>query len=90
MVRIIKPEIVGHIDVQQKGPIHTPSSSAPSEKKSIRHSIYSIDIQPGGSRFATAGGDCSVRLWSLPALLSTEPDQAEGALLCSIANHVHI
>ena len=39
-------------------------------------------------RLATAGGDCSVRLWSLPTLLSSLEDIIEkDSHLCSLTNH---
>ena len=87
MVRIIKPDVVGHV-----------STTTGSDRKTVtrrRHAIYSVDVQPGAhrcsflcsmlgtithycyslihvwNRLATAGGDCSVRLWSLPTLLAT-------------------
>lgn len=31
-------------------------------------SVFSVDIQPHGTRLATAGQDCSVKLWHLPLL----------------------
>lgn len=104
MVRIIKPDVVGHV-----------STTTGSDRKTVtrrRHAIYSVDVQPGAhrcsflcsmlgtithycyslihvwNRLATAGGDCSVRLWSLPTLLSTLADIIEkDSHLCSLTNH---
>ena len=50
-------------------------------EKNEPSAVYSIDLHPDGSRFATGGGDSSVRLWSTSVLLTTpdtsdEPDTA--------------
>eukprot|EP00178_Gracilaria_changii_P020560 TRINITY_DN598_c0_g3_i2.p1 TRINITY_DN598_c0_g3~~TRINITY_DN598_c0_g3_i2.p1 ORF type:complete len:1034 (+),score=156.92 TRINITY_DN598_c0_g3_i2:1100-4201(+) len=65
-------------------------------------SIFSVDIQPYGSRLASAGQDCAVKIWSLSFLAeratrsSTEPtiDTAAlsdkppaGALLATLSSH---
>lgn len=54
MVKLIKVDAVGHFDTQKKN--------------SSRHAIYSIDFQPNGGRLATAGGDCTVKLWNTEAI----------------------
>lgn len=50
--------------------------------------IFSIDIQPGGGRFATAGGDHKVRIWSTtPVGKEVDADQAAHTLLATIRDH---
>ncbi|KAF3771937.1 HIRA protein [Nymphaea thermarum] len=57
----------------------------------VRHGglqIFSIDIQPGGQRFATAGGDHKVRIWNMKsASKEVEPDQSTHALLATLREH---
>jgi protein HIRA/HIR1 len=57
----------------------------------VAHSgpIYSIDVHPGGTRFATAGSDHKVKLWSLLPLLDARFDaDAEGTrLLATLTDH---
>ncbi|KAI0559609.1 WD40/YVTN repeat-like containing protein [Gracilaria domingensis] len=65
-------------------------------------SIFSVDIQPFGSRLASAGQDCAVKIWSLSfladkaTLSSTEPTintaalsdkPPAGALLATLSSH---
>jgi protein HIRA/HIR1 len=38
--------------------------------------IYSIDIHPNGTKFATGGGDGTVRLWNSSALFRQHPQKA--------------
>lgn len=59
------------------------------DSKSHRHAIYSCDIQPGGNRLATAGGDFTVKLWDLALLLGVPPEESvdSRALLTTLENH---
>ncbi|KAF2321636.1 hypothetical protein GH714_000777 [Hevea brasiliensis] len=57
----------------------------------VRHEgmqIFSIDIQPGGLRFATGGGDHKVRIWNMKSvsrdLENNEPTQL---LLATLRDH---
>ncbi|CAD6214841.1 unnamed protein product [Miscanthus lutarioriparius] len=57
----------------------------------IRHEglqIFSIDIQPGGLRFATGGGDQKVRIWSMKSVdkNNTNNDSSQG-LLATMRDH---
>eukprot|EP01040_Poterioochromonas_malhamensis_P016066 gene16066-18138_t len=38
--------------------------------KGKRHCIYSSDFQPNGTRLATAGADCSIKIWDISVILS--------------------
>ncbi|KAL6838429.1 hypothetical protein ACP4OV_031674 [Aristida adscensionis] len=63
-----------------------------SEKPSwIRHEglqIFSIDIQPGGLRFATGGGDQKVRIWSMKSVSKdTVNDDSSQRLLATMRDH---
>ena len=51
--------------------------------------IYSIDVDPGGTRFATAGSDHHVKVWSLLPLLDARLDGATecSALLATLGDH---
>ena len=51
--------------------------------------IYSIDTHPDGSRFATAGGDRKVKVWTTSALLdrNKENDKECPKLLATLADH---
>ena len=55
--------------------------------------IYSCDIHPSSSRLVTAGGDNTLRIWSLPPLLSAaaecQPLSAAPRLLASLPNHLN-
>lgn len=56
-------------------------------------SIFSIDIHPDGTRFATGGqgNDCGrVAIWNLSAVISTtvENDENQPKLLCQIDSHL--
>eukprot|EP00268_Persea_americana_P064091 TRINITY_DN8395_c0_g2_i1.p1 TRINITY_DN8395_c0_g2~~TRINITY_DN8395_c0_g2_i1.p1 ORF type:complete len:970 (+),score=200.05 TRINITY_DN8395_c0_g2_i1:315-3224(+) len=57
----------------------------------IRHEgmqIFSIDIQPGGLRFATGGGDHKVRIWNMKAVdRESESDQSTQTLLATLRDH---
>ncbi|CAN6252284.1 unnamed protein product [Urochloa humidicola] len=63
-----------------------------SEKPSwIRHEglqIFSIDIQPGGLRFATGGGDQKVRIWSMKSVdKDNANDDSSQRLLATMRDH---
>ncbi|KAK1429195.1 hypothetical protein QVD17_11400 [Tagetes erecta] len=52
--------------------------------------IFSIDIQPGGLRFATGGGDHKVRIWNMKyvsKILNLDPDKAKLELLATLRDH---
>jgi len=51
--------------------------------------IFSIHVQPNGPRFATGGGDATVKVWSLPAALDArqEENAATPKLLATISDH---
>lgn len=51
--------------------------------------IFSIHVQPSGPRFATAGGDCQVRIWSLLPALDARQENDSGApkLLTTLTEH---
>lgn len=57
----------------------------------IRHEglqIFSIDIQPGGLRFATGGGDQKVRIWNMKSVSKdNENDDSNQRLLATIRDH---
>nr|DAD24322.1 TPA_asm: hypothetical protein HUJ06_025786 [Nelumbo nucifera] len=57
----------------------------------IRHEgmqIFSIDIQPGGLRFATGGGDHKVRIWNMKCVdRDSENDQSTQKLLATLRDH---
>ncbi|XP_071711114.1 protein HIRA-like isoform X2 [Rutidosis leptorrhynchoides] len=59
----------------------------------VRHEgmqIYSIDIQPGGLRFATGGGDHKVRIWNMKyadKILNLDPDKPKLELLATLRDH---
>ncbi|XP_031285958.1 protein HIRA isoform X1 [Pistacia vera] len=57
----------------------------------VRHEgmqIFSIDIQPGGLRFATGGGDHKVRIWNLKSAgRSLENDESTHRLLATLRDH---
>ena len=72
MVRVVKAEAVGHV------------------VKHSRHAIYSVDFQPtayGSSRLATAGGDCTVKLWDLAAIMEDSKGGESDALLATLSTH---
>jgi protein HIRA/HIR1 len=71
MVRLSRIDSVGHFDA----------------KKTTRHSIYSIDFQPNGGRLATAGGDCTVKLWNTEYLLSDQSQSMSDSLLATLSTH---
>jgi WD40 repeat protein len=73
MVKIIKADTVGHFD----------------PKKNSRHAIYSIDFQPFGGRLATAGGDCTVKLWNTDSIVSQQSEESEPSdlLLATLSTH---
>jgi protein HIRA/HIR1 len=71
MVRLSRVDAVGHFDA----------------KKTTRHSIYSIDFQPNGGRLATAGGDCTVKLWNTEYLLSDQSQSMSDSLLATLSTH---
>ncbi|KAL5717078.1 hypothetical protein ACHQM5_010151 [Ranunculus cassubicifolius] len=50
--------------------------------------IFSIDIQPGALRFATAGGDHKVRIWNMICVAKEcEGDQSTQRVLATLRNH---
>ncbi|KAM0045271.1 putative transcription factor WD40-like family [Helianthus debilis subsp. tardiflorus] len=52
--------------------------------------IFSIDIQPGGLRFATGGGDHKVRIWNMKyvhKVLHLDPDKPRVELLATLRDH---
>ncbi|XP_060169818.1 protein HIRA isoform X1 [Lycium barbarum] len=57
----------------------------------IRHEgmqIFSIDIQPGGLRFATGGGDHKVRIWNMKCVgRDLEADESIPKLLATLRDH---
>ncbi|KAF8663212.1 hypothetical protein HU200_055815 [Digitaria exilis] len=57
----------------------------------IRHEglqIFSIDIQPGGLRFATGGGDQKVRIWSMKSVdKNNANDDYSQRLLATVRDH---
>ncbi|KAF8397850.1 hypothetical protein HHK36_016775 [Tetracentron sinense] len=57
----------------------------------VRHEgmqIFSIDIQPGGLRFATGGGDHKVRIWNMKcAGRDSENDESTQKLLATLRDH---
>ncbi|KAI5062273.1 hypothetical protein GOP47_0022812 [Adiantum capillus-veneris] len=58
----------------------------------LRHEglqIFSIDIQPTGHRFATAGGDHKVRIWDMKYLSRVEADTGSAPLhlLATLRDH---
>ncbi|KAG0575691.1 hypothetical protein M758_5G025400 [Ceratodon purpureus] len=55
----------------------------------LRHAglqIFSVDTQPNGLRFATAGGDHKVRIWNMRLLAAKEAD-SETKLLATLRDH---
>ncbi|CAI8592891.1 unnamed protein product [Vicia faba] len=57
----------------------------------VRHEgmqIFSIDVQPGGLRFATGGGDHKVRIWNMKSF-STEMENCDSSqrLLATMRDH---
>ncbi|GFQ06080.1 protein hira [Phtheirospermum japonicum] len=57
----------------------------------IRHGgtqIFSIDIQPGGLRFATGGGDHKVRIWNMKSVgRELQVDDSSSKLLATLRDH---
>ncbi|GER36571.1 protein HIRA [Striga asiatica] len=57
----------------------------------IRHGgtqIFSIDIQPGGLRFATGGGDHKVRIWNMKSVgRELQTDDSSSKLLATLRDH---
>ncbi|KAK9170438.1 hypothetical protein Syun_002578 [Stephania yunnanensis] len=57
----------------------------------VRHEgmqIFSIDIQPGGLRFATGGGDHKVRIWNLKCVArDPENDPSTQKVLATLRDH---
>nr|PNR26189.1 hypothetical protein PHYPA_030763 [Physcomitrium patens] len=55
----------------------------------LRHAglqIFSVDTQPNGLRFATAGGDHKVRIWNMKPLAEKETD-SDTKLLATLRDH---
>ncbi|KAL4333263.1 hypothetical protein GQ457_07G035570 [Hibiscus cannabinus] len=57
----------------------------------VRHEgmqIFSIDVQPGGLRFATGGGDHKVRIWNFKSVgRDLENDESTRRLLATLRDH---
>ncbi|TYI80467.1 hypothetical protein E1A91_D05G089100v1 [Gossypium mustelinum] len=57
----------------------------------VRHEgmqIFSVDVQPGGLRFATGGGDHKVRIWNLKSVgRDLENDESTQRLLATLRDH---
>ncbi|KAM6576071.1 hypothetical protein CsatB_027908 [Cannabis sativa] len=57
----------------------------------IRHEgmqIFSIDVQPGGLRVATGGGDHKVRIWNMKSLgRDVEKEESTQRLLATLRDH---
>ncbi|KAK3443807.1 protein HIRA isoform X1 [Eucalyptus grandis] len=57
----------------------------------VRHEgmqIFSIDVQPGGLRFATGGGDHKVRIWNMKSVnKEVEHDDVTQRLLATLRDH---
>ncbi|KAJ7981149.1 Protein HIRA [Quillaja saponaria] len=57
----------------------------------VRHEgmqIFSIDVQPGGLRFATGGGDHKVRIWNMKSVCTDmENDEPSQRLLATLRDH---
>ncbi|XP_045829592.1 protein HIRA-like isoform X1 [Trifolium pratense] len=58
----------------------------------VRHEgmqIFSIDVQPGGLRFATGGGDHKVRIWNMKCVSTTDStnDEPSQRLLATLRDH---
>ncbi|KAL6976407.1 hypothetical protein U1Q18_025195 [Sarracenia purpurea var. burkii] len=57
----------------------------------IRHEgmqIFSVDIQPGGLRFATGGGDHKVRIWNMKSVgRDLETNESTPKLLATLRDH---
>ncbi|KAK8582219.1 hypothetical protein V6N12_072411 [Hibiscus sabdariffa] len=57
----------------------------------VRHEgmqIFSIDVRPGGLRFATGGGDHKVRIWNLESVArDLENDESTQRLLATLNDH---
>ncbi|CAN0916744.1 Protein HIRA [Linum grandiflorum] len=50
--------------------------------------IFSIDVQPGGLRFATGGGDHKVRIWDMKSVSKTlENSDTSRRLLATLRDH---
>ncbi|KAL9275948.1 HIRA-like protein [Drosera capensis] len=63
-----------------------------SEKPSwVRHEgmqVFSVDIQPGGIRFATGGGDHKVRIWNMKSLArDAQKDDSAPRILATLRDH---
>ncbi|GAU45587.1 hypothetical protein TSUD_273870 [Trifolium subterraneum] len=58
----------------------------------VRHEgmqIFSIDVQPGGFRFATGGGDHKVRIWNMKCVSTNDSTNEESSqrLLATLRDH---
>ncbi|KAK7312643.1 hypothetical protein VNO77_36658 [Canavalia gladiata] len=57
----------------------------------VRHEgmqIFSIDVQPGGLRFATGGGDHKVRIWNMKSVCGDiTNDESSQRLLATLRDH---
>ncbi|KAG7035941.1 Protein HIRA [Cucurbita argyrosperma subsp. argyrosperma] len=57
----------------------------------VRHEgmqIFSIDVQPGGLRFATGGGDHKVRIWNVKSVgRNLKGDDSNQRLLATLRDH---
>ncbi|CAM9333134.1 unnamed protein product [Chrysoparadoxa australica] len=43
------------------------------DEKQALCAIYSVDCHPSGTRFATGGGDCKVKIWSMDGVVNSNP-----------------
>ena len=73
MVRIVKPGWVQHGQ----------------EKNGKARPIFSIDIHPDGQRFVTAGGDNTIKIWSMAPMLNeaAEADPSAHKCLATLTQH---
>ena len=69
--------------------VDKPAWVAHRDEEQKAHPVYSVDVHPDGSRFATAGGDSKVRVWNLAPVVSAaaEADAYVPKLLATLANH---